>query len=410
MEEKLDIYFSKVFCRMRHKTQLYNGAIFDHFHTRLQHSLEVEEIAIKIAKKLLSNGINCDIDKVSEIALLHDIGHTPFGHAGERTLHEILSGELNKGNLPDFKKLYLSIGFKHNINSTLLYIEEVGYQNVDETVLEGILKHTKLKYKENDVLDYGFSFVTNGFNISYDNIFKHIEGFIVAYADEIAQICSDYLDINLDFYENNGTGVTFNSKPYSLLENKAKECGYRKMAKMAADYLVDLFCDSFIATPSFGFVDATFLEIIKEFDKERSIFIKTNERINDYDKEKSMLVYELFSYYYNNPTEMTADFFADFIKRAKRKDYFTGSMRDFSDELKLDKNNIDESKIKISKMIEKILTTISSDDFDYHKIYSKDCLVFAKIYIRSIAIYISKMTDNYADRKYSKLKKSIDNE
>ena len=51
MNDRLDVFFSKVFCRMRHKTQLFNGAADDHYHTRLQHTIEVEEIALRIAKK-----------------------------------------------------------------------------------------------------------------------------------------------------------------------------------------------------------------------------------------------------------------------------------------------------------------------------------------------------------------------
>lgn len=406
MNDKLDIYFSKVFCRMRHKTQLYNGAVFDHFHTRLQHSLEVEEIALLMAKKLISYGATCDLELVSKISLLHDIGHTPFGHAGERTLHDIVSGQLNKGDLPDFKKLGLQIGFKHNINSGLLYVEEAGFHNVNQDLLEGLIKHTKLQFKENDGLDYGFGFVTNGYEISYDNKFQRIEGFIVAYADEIAQICSDYLDINLDFYDNNGRGVDFKSRPYSQLASKG-ENNYREIAKEAAGVLIDLFCSCCdYSSKEFVFSNNEFLDVVKEFDDERDAFIKSNEAIDNYDKEKISIIYDLFSYYFRNPVEMTADFFADFIKRVKRTHYNTGAMRKFSDDLKYENLN---SKAAIANIIEKKFDFVSSPSFDPQKRYGKDCIIFLRTYIRSIAVYISKMTDNYADRKYNNLQKDVDN-
>ena len=113
---------------MRHKTQLYNGNVDDHYHTRLQHTLEVEEIAIRMAQTISAtmNNVSFDLSKISTMALLHDIGHTPFGHAGERALYEIVSGKCSKEyDLPDFKKKKLAIGFKHNLNSGLLYIESI---------------------------------------------------------------------------------------------------------------------------------------------------------------------------------------------------------------------------------------------------------------------------------------------
>lgn len=77
---------------MRHKTQLYNGNADDHYHTRLQHTLEVEEIAIRMAQTISAtmNNVSFDLSKISTMALLHDIGHTPFGHTGERALYEIV--------------------------------------------------------------------------------------------------------------------------------------------------------------------------------------------------------------------------------------------------------------------------------------------------------------------------------
>ena len=80
------ILHSKSFRRMKHKTQVFLAPESDHYRTRLTHTLEVSQIARSIAKALKLN------EELAEaIALGHDLGHTPFGHAGERALNEVCS-------------------------------------------------------------------------------------------------------------------------------------------------------------------------------------------------------------------------------------------------------------------------------------------------------------------------------
>ena len=80
------ILHCKSFRRLRHKTQVFMAPEGDHYRTRLTHTLEVAQIARTIAKALLLNE-----DLAEAIALGHDLGHTPFGHAGERALDQIAS-------------------------------------------------------------------------------------------------------------------------------------------------------------------------------------------------------------------------------------------------------------------------------------------------------------------------------
>src|SRR5690554_5150807 len=81
------ILHSKAFRRLKHKTQVFIAPEGDHYRTRLTHTLEVAQIARTIAKALRLN------EELTEaIALGHDLGHTPFGHAGERALNRICSG------------------------------------------------------------------------------------------------------------------------------------------------------------------------------------------------------------------------------------------------------------------------------------------------------------------------------
>ena len=118
------IIHSKSFRRLKHKTQVFLVPIGDHYRTRLTHTLEVSQIARTISKALHLNQ-----DLTEAISLGHDLGHTPFGHAGEDTLNEVIPG-----------------GFNHSDQSLRVvdYLERDGRGlNLTIEVREGILKHTK---------------------------------------------------------------------------------------------------------------------------------------------------------------------------------------------------------------------------------------------------------------------------
>jgi len=84
------IIHCKAFRRLKHKTQVFFAPTGDHYRTRLTHTLEVSQIARSIAKVLQLN------EELTEaIALGHDLGHTPFGHAGERVLNDLIPGGFN---------------------------------------------------------------------------------------------------------------------------------------------------------------------------------------------------------------------------------------------------------------------------------------------------------------------------
>ncbi len=122
------ILHSKAFRRLKHKTQVFLAPIGDHYRTRLTHTLEVSQIARTIARALRLNE-----DLTEAIALGHDLGHTPFGHAGEKVLDKILK---DKG------------GFHHTIQSLRVVdlIERDGNGlNLTFETRDGILKHSKGK-------------------------------------------------------------------------------------------------------------------------------------------------------------------------------------------------------------------------------------------------------------------------
>ncbi|MFA7466782.1 MAG: deoxyguanosinetriphosphate triphosphohydrolase [Desulfotomaculaceae bacterium] len=116
------IIHSKSFRRLKHKTQVFIIPEGDHYRTRLTHTLEVAQISRTIARALRLNE-----DLTEAIALGHDLGHTPFGHAGESALAAIMPG-----------------GFKHNRQSLRVVEELEGGRGLNLTaeVRDGILNHT----------------------------------------------------------------------------------------------------------------------------------------------------------------------------------------------------------------------------------------------------------------------------
>lgn len=144
------IIYSKSFRRLKHKTQVFLSPEGDHYRTRLTHTLEVSQIGRTIARCLRLNE-----DLTEAIALGHDLGHTPFGHSGERVLNGICPH-----------------GFKHNEQSLRVvdFLERENGLNLTWEVRDGILNHTG------------------------DGKAATLEGQVIRYADRIAYINHDIED------------------------------------------------------------------------------------------------------------------------------------------------------------------------------------------------------------------------
>jgi dGTPase len=120
------IIHSKAFRRLKHKTQVFFSPTGDHYRTRLTHTLEVSQIARTIAKVL-----HLHEELTEAITLGHDLGHTPFGHAGEKVINQLMPG-----------------GFNHYIQSLRIVdvLENDGRGlNLTWEVRDGIAKHSKGK-------------------------------------------------------------------------------------------------------------------------------------------------------------------------------------------------------------------------------------------------------------------------
>jgi dGTPase len=179
------IIHSRAFRRLKHKTQVFIPFEGDHYRTRLTHTLEVMQVARTIARAL---GLNEDLTEAC--ALGHDLGHTPFGHSGEKVLNRILAG--GEPSIPIDPKIAGEVGaFKHNYQSVrVVDVLEKRYDhpglNLTNDTREGILKHTTWRR------DFNFPDIDGeGLNLSSGG---HLEGQATGWADEFAQQAHDLED------------------------------------------------------------------------------------------------------------------------------------------------------------------------------------------------------------------------
>lgn len=203
------IIHSKAFRRLRQKTQVFLSPVGDHYRTRITHTLEVSQIARTIARALRLNE-----DLTEAISLGHDVGHTAFGHAGERALQEVCP-----------------FPFHHNEQSVRVvekYEKDGKGLNLTAEVKDGILCHTK----------------------SRGQVPLTLEGKIVQYSDRIAYMNHDIEDaIRAGILRNEDipkeiTGVLGDTKSeritslvISLVENSGADIAMGQEQQKAYDLL-----------------------------------------------------------------------------------------------------------------------------------------------------------------------------
>lgn len=200
------VMYCTAFRRLASKTQVFNSRTSDHLRTRLTHTLEVAQIARTIASAL-----RLDEDLTEAIALGHDVGHTPFGHVGERTLHAFSLSEdesQTADKTPDPHLPYS--GFKHNLQSVRVLVESPEGLRFSNYMLFGIREHTDIGYKnkETKLVDskkvqfyeiydsccsYRYSPNKNG-NTAISIPAWSFEAYVVKWADHIAQRHHDFED------------------------------------------------------------------------------------------------------------------------------------------------------------------------------------------------------------------------
>jgi dGTPase len=193
------ILHSKSFRRLKHKTQVFISPEGDHYRTRLTHTLEVSQIARTIGRALRLNE-----DLIEAISLGHDLGHTPFGHTGERVLNDITS-----------------CGFKHNYQSLRVvdFLEKGTGLNLTNEVRDGILCHSgELISKTNEG-----KVVKLSDKIAYVN--HDIDDAVRAGIISIKDLPIDCIDILGESHSKRLNTMIVSVINYALERNEIKLCG-----------------------------------------------------------------------------------------------------------------------------------------------------------------------------------------
>ncbi|MDO5716577.1 MAG: deoxyguanosinetriphosphate triphosphohydrolase [Tissierellia bacterium] len=244
------ILHSKSFRRLKHKTQVYIAPVGDHFRTRLTHTLEVSQIGRTIARALRLNE-----DLTEAIALAHDIGHTPFGHSGEKVINGISP-----------------YGFRHYEHSLRVvdhlewHKDQIGL-NLTQEVRDGILNHTGEKMAST------------------------LEGYIVKLADRIA-----YINHDIDDALRAGS-LSKEDIPKDISAVLGDSCGHRidTLIKDVISYSVDK-----------DFVDLSPAIKKKMMDLREFMFenVYLDQRSKEQGERIQLLLTALYDYYIKNPKDM----------------------------------------------------------------------------------------------------------
>jgi dGTPase len=398
----------------------------------MTHTLEVNQIA-----KAISSSLGLNIDLTESIALAHDLGHTPFGHQGERTLKDILCGDELKGlfhiNNSIFNMDMLG-GFKHNFQSVrvLTKLEEkyVEYPGLDISmqVLEGILKHTKIK---DAVIE---EFIDSEFisELHIENSFaSSLEGQVVAVSDEIAQrghdiddaitsglISIDELLESLTTYKfkelytllnNEKEKIIKNERPYidenELIIGRIISCIVGFFIKDVVDFSNKKIDEYIVKYPAYLNDDGIFKDKLIDFSPDKGKVccgflekvvnkrVITNVEVARFDYNAGVIIKRLFEAYYNNPK---------LLHNGTLRKIYVDTIQ--SRNIDVRKNAIDLLNGNIDIVKNEIEDIVNYDIKDLTNDFDKIILEKRKILVRNIVDYIAGMTDSYAVKEYERIK------
>jgi dGTPase len=421
------ILYSKPFRRLSGKTQVFYARTDDHIRNRLTHTLEVNQIANTLAyhlpKMLEDYDINLDLSLTEAIALGHDIGHTPFGHAGEKILNSITNGMeeniLKKVNLDKTEIRSEEKGFKHNLQGIRIFKEltkqhngEKGL-NISSYTLWGIMNHTGYDLGEH-------SFYKKYIEENQESNYLSIEALIVREADEIAQRHHDIEDtIDLDLVEDNKItkkvegifGEDINNKNLlkELWSNLKSKRNLSKSFRLGilSKTIVDIYVDNYLKA---------FKSMIKKLESKEKIFeflFKDKSDIlcfnKPFDEKDEKFKDDLKNIVLNSQSAQMMDGKGNFIIRKLFEAYLTNPQQLpdntihhlFSNLDHFDKSENNELRIKLSKIHKEIKkNNINENILDG---LNKNYREYKVILIRTITDFISNMTDEFAMKQYNDL-------
>ena len=330
------IIHSASFRRLKHKTQVFVNTEGDHYRTRITHSMEVAQIARSIAHYL-----NLNEDLAETLSLAHDLGHTPFGHAGEDALNECME---EHG------------GFDHNLQTlrVVMFLENKYLKfsglNLSIETLEGLLKHNG-PVDDLDTVEklIGIKKFKNMINF---NTYPSLEAQISSLSDDIAYNNHDIQDgINANLFKlEELVEINFFKGIYKKYKNKINKQNYKIATYQIIRDSIDLMIKDLISNT------------IKNLKYNK---VKSNRDLN----KTNFLIVD----------------FSDNIKNSENEIKFFLRTKMYNNKNVLAKNN--KGKIIIKKLFKKIKNNPK-------KFIPKDQL--AKDKYRAISDFISGMTDRYA--------------
>jgi dGTPase len=256
------ILHAKSFRRLMHKTQVFIAPSGDHYRTRLTHTLEVTQIARTIGRALRLNE-----DLIEAIALGHDLGHTPFGHAGETAL---------AASFP---------GFRHNEQSLRVVdlLERDGRGlNLTDPVRDGILRHSKLR---------------SGITHPVAGQAQTLEGEVVRLADSFA-----YINHDLDDAIRAGL-IALDDVPADVLATLGRTHSLR-INTLVTDAIVHSDTESTPGAIAVSPESLAAADALREF-LFRRVYTPLNEDENTHRAQH--IVRALFDYFLANPDKLPAD-------------------------------------------------------------------------------------------------------
>ena len=301
------IIHSASFRRLKHKTQVFVNTEGDHYRTRITHSIEVAQIARSIARYL-----NLNEDLAETLSLAHDLGHTPFGHAGEDALNECME---------DYG------GFDHNLQTLriVMFLENKYLKfnglNLSIETIEGLLKHNG-PVEDIDLVDrlIGIKNFKNKINF---NKYPSIEAQISAISDDIAYNNHDIQDgINANLFRiEELVEISFFKDIYKKYKKKINKLNYKiaiyQIIRDSIDFMIkDLINNTkknliYNKIKTFKDVDKTnflmveFSDKVKSSENEIRDFLKTkmynNKKVLDKNNKGKQIINKLFNKIKQNP-------------------------------------------------------------------------------------------------------------
>jgi len=434
------IVHSKAFRRMVDKAQIFSAEKGDHYRTRMTHSIVVSQIAKGISNALKLNNFLTDA-----IALGHDMGHTPFGHQGERTLNTILTGE-NPLLRSVIKEGAVYGGFKHNYHSLRVatrleekYIEFNGL-NLSFQTLDGIWKHTKTNLTNDPLVNFVSSDTLRAY-LNSEPIPRTqdgqvapytLEGQVVRVADEIAQRSHDLEDAfsakrlsveELKNYLLLGKMQELKTQIEQIEEafreaNKTNHFGAdddELLQERISSRIIHFFINDVLAQSNTNICNYLSVDGKSRFEKNRykvdKVLIELSDQgkklcdylekiiskkvinsaeVSLFDSNGATVVESLFTSYYNNP-------------RLLHRGTLRRIMQDFR---KITKNVIDFEEgdpLIIEQEWRKIINAkANTEDRD---LADDEYLRKNRVLVRNITDFIAGMTDSYAINEYNNIRR-----